>query len=71
MPEKFSEIEEAVLNEYSKVFDIDNDKMFWSKMLGHINGDSSFVVPSISQANAHSSKFDKTAKHVYKFYNGV
>ena len=64
MPEKFSEIEEAVLNEYSKVFDIDNDKMFWSKMLGHINGDSSFVVPSIAQANAHSSKFDKPVKHV-------
>jgi len=56
MPEKFTAIEEAVLKEYSKIFDIHNDKMFWSKMLGHINGDSSFVVPSIAQANAHSKK---------------
>ena len=64
MPEKFTAIEEAVLKEYSKIFDIHNDKMFWSKMLGHINGDSSFVVPSIAQANAHSSKFDKSVKHI-------
>jgi len=56
MPDKVAKIEKALIDEYSKHFDIKNDPMFWTKFLGHLNGDSTFVVPSILRATNHSAK---------------
>ena len=56
-PDKHAALEKALVDEYSKHFDIKKDPMFWTKMLGHLNGDSTFVVPSIMRATSHSGFF--------------
>jgi len=55
-PDKHATLEKALIDEYSKHFDIKKDPMFWTRMLGHLNGDSTFVVPSIMRATSHSAK---------------
>ena len=48
-PNVVEKIENAIIAEYSKCFE--KDKMFWTKLIGNIIGDTSFVVPSLKRAN--------------------
>ena len=59
-PDTVEKVENAIIAEYSKYFE--KDKMFWTKLIGNIIGDTSFVVPSLTRANFNFGLFDKLKK---------
>ena len=56
-PDKVEKVENAIIAEYSKYFE--KDKMFWTKLIGNIIGDTSFVVPSLRRANYNFGLLNK------------
>ena len=59
-PDTVENVENAIIAEYSKYFE--KDKMFWTKLIGNIIGDTSFVVPSLTRANFNFGLLDKLKK---------